>query len=91
MGGRGWQSHGTIGIALILGNTAMGWANEAAENAPTDTRVQDEQVADLLKWARTQKVSWLATELDYDLSNLMKVLSGKTRPNRVICTSRYLI
>jgi transcriptional regulator with XRE-family HTH domain len=56
----------------------------AAENLLAAKRAEDESVAELLEWARTQKASWLAEKLDYDLSNLLKVLSGEIRPKRLI-------
>jgi hypothetical protein len=56
----------------------------AAENLSAAKKIGDERVIHLLEWARTQKASWLAAELDYDLSNLSKVLSGKIRPKHLI-------
>jgi hypothetical protein len=50
----------------------------AAEGLLGAKRVEDEKIAELLEWARTQKV---AERLDYDLPNLLKVLSGKLRPS----------
>ncbi len=62
----------------------------AAENLLAAKRVETEQVAELLEWARTQKESWLAAELGYDLSNLSKVVSGKIRPRGVFARMIHL-
>jgi hypothetical protein len=62
----------------------LGKLYRAAENLIVAKRTEDERVTDVLEWARRQKASWLATELEYDLSNILKVLSGKIRPKRVI-------
>jgi hypothetical protein len=40
--------------------------------------------AEVIELAKTQPRSWLAMELDYDLSNLGKVLMGKLRPKRLL-------
>ena len=47
-------------------------------------RTENEQIAAVIEWAKTQPRSWLAAELRYDLSNLAKVLAGKIRPKRVL-------
>jgi hypothetical protein len=62
----------------------LGKLYRAAEDLLAAKRVEDEKIAELLEWARTQKTSWLAERLDYDLSNLLKVLSGKIRPKGLI-------
>jgi hypothetical protein len=58
--------------------------HRAVEALLAQNRAEDEEVAALLEWARAQSRSWLAAELDYDLSNLSKVLMGKIRPKKII-------
>jgi hypothetical protein len=56
----------------------------AAENLLAAKRAENEQVAEVLEWAREQKASRLAVELGYDVSNFSKVLAGKIKPKRLI-------
>jgi hypothetical protein len=62
----------------------LGKLYRAAENLLTVKRVEDEKIADLLEWAKTQPRSWLAAELRYELSNLAKVLAGKIKPRALL-------
>jgi hypothetical protein len=62
----------------------LGKLYRAAEDLLAAKRVEDERLAELFEWARTQKASWLAAELGYEISNLLKVISGKIRPKRII-------
>ena len=54
-----------------------------AEALLISKRAEDERIAELLEWARAQPRSWLAAELDYDLSNLGKVFGGKIKPGQL--------
>jgi uncharacterized circularly permuted ATP-grasp superfamily protein len=36
------------------------------------------------QWVRAQPETWLAAELNYDLSNVIKILAGGIKPGRVI-------
>jgi hypothetical protein len=56
----------------------------AAEDLLAQKSAGDDEIALLLKWARTQPQSSLAAELGYDLSNLGKLLSGRIRPKHVL-------
>jgi hypothetical protein len=58
--------------------------SRAAEDLLSQKRTEEDEVAALLTWARAQPRSRLAEELDYDLSDLLKVLAGKIRPKRLI-------
>ena len=74
---------------VVVGDPAVSGADilklhRAAEDLLARKRAEDAELAELLNWARTQPRSWLAAELDYDLSNLAKVLAGKIRPKRVL-------
>jgi hypothetical protein len=62
----------------------LGKLYRAAETLLAVQRVGDERIAELLEWAKAQPRSWLAAELDYDQSNLGKVLAGKIRPKRLL-------
>jgi hypothetical protein len=56
----------------------------AAEDLLAQKRTENEQIAAVLEWAKTQPRSRLAAKLGYDLSNLRKVMTGKIRPKSVL-------
>jgi hypothetical protein len=71
------------GDPSISGDDLLG-LYRAVEELLILRRAKDEQVADLLEWAKAQPRNWLAAELSHDPSNLGKLLAGKIKPRKVL-------
>jgi hypothetical protein len=81
--------------AVVSGDMTISGDNlvklhRAAEELLAAKRAEELRITELFDWVKARGVGRVAEELGYDRSNIIKVLSGRIRPKRVITRMRQL-